>query len=69
MYIVAKSEQERQAAIIRAEGEADAAKLISDALKNAGSGLIEVRRIDAAKDIANTLANARYKRQNLFCYM
>eukprot|EP01084_Bolivina_argentea_P263749 446525_1 len=59
VYIVAKSEQERQAAIIRAEGEADAAKLISDALKNAGSGLIEVRRIDAAKDIANTLSNAR----------
>lgn len=57
-FIVQRSEQERQATVIRAEGEAQAAKLISDALKEHGSGLIEVRRIDAAKDIADTLAKS-----------
>lgn len=59
MYVVALSEQERMAAIIRAEGEAEAADLISKALKESGSGLIEVRRIDTAKEIANTLASSR----------
>merc|ERR1712217_551551 len=56
--IVAKSEQERQATVIRSEGEAEAAKMISQALKDHGSGLIEVRRIDAAKDIADALSKS-----------
>eukprot|EP00953_Heterococcus_sp_UTEX-ZZ885_P007493 4534-Heterococcus_DN1.PRE.3 len=59
VYLVAKAEQERQAAVIRAEGEAEAAELISAALKGSGVGLIEVRRIDAAKDIAETLSHSR----------
>ena len=58
-YIVAKAEQERQAQVIRAEGEAEAATLISKAMARAGNGLIEVRRIDTAKDVANTLVRAR----------
>eukprot|EP00929_Paragymnodinium_shiwhaense_P031915 TRINITY_DN17777_c0_g1_i1.p1 TRINITY_DN17777_c0_g1~~TRINITY_DN17777_c0_g1_i1.p1 ORF type:complete len:308 (-),score=85.70 TRINITY_DN17777_c0_g1_i1:412-1260(-) len=57
-FIVARSEQERQATVIRSEGEAEAAKLISNALKDHGRGLIEVRRIDAAKDIAEALAKS-----------
>jgi prohibitin 1 len=57
-FIVAMSEQERQATVIRSEGEAEAAKMISQALKEHGSGLIEVRRIDAAKDIAEALAKS-----------
>mmetsp|Transcript_99220 Transcript_99220/g.285451 ORF Transcript_99220/g.285451 Transcript_99220/m.285451 type:complete len:285 (+) Transcript_99220:81-935(+) len=57
-FIVAKAEQERQATVIRAEGEAEAAKMISEALKEHGSGLIEVRRIDAAKDIAEALSKS-----------
>lgn len=55
-FVVLKSEQERQATVIRSEGEAEAAKMISEALKEHGGGLIEVRRIDAAKDIAESLA-------------
>jgi len=58
-YIVQKAEQEKVAAITRAEGEAQAAKIISDALQKSGAGLIEVRRIDAAKEIAETLARSR----------
>merc|ERR1719164_339988 len=57
-FIVQRSEQERQATVIRSEGEAEAAKMISDALKEHGTGLIEVRRIDAAKDIAESLSKS-----------
>merc|ERR1719205_444796 len=57
-FIVQKSEQERQATIIRSEGEAEAARMISEALKKHGSGLIDVRRIDAAKDIAESLSKS-----------
>ncbi|ERN04007.1 hypothetical protein AMTRI_Chr13g85440 [Amborella trichopoda] len=55
-FIVAKAEQERRAAIIRAEGESEAAKLISEATGSAGMGLIELRRIEASREIAATLA-------------
>jgi prohibitin 1 len=57
-FIVQRSEQERQATVIRSEGEAQAAQMISDALKEHGNGLIEVRRIDAAKDIADALSKS-----------
>lgn len=58
-FVVAKSEQERRAAIIRAEGESEAAKLISDATASSGAGLIELRRIEASREIAGTLAKSR----------
>ncbi|KAF5944089.1 hypothetical protein HYC85_018166 [Camellia sinensis] len=54
--MVAKAEQERRAAIIRAEGESEAAKLISDATVALGMGLIELRKIEASREIATTLA-------------
>ena len=54
-----KAEQEKRAAVIRAEGEAEAADLITEALATHGNGFIEVRRIDAARDIAETLARSR----------
>jgi len=57
-FIVARADQERQATIIRAEGEAEAASMISKALQEHGMGLIEVRRIDAAKDIADSLSKS-----------
>ena len=50
--------QERKAAVIRAEGESEAARLISEATRTAGPGLIELRRIEAAKDIASTMAKS-----------
>jgi len=57
-FVVLRSEQERQATVIRSEGEAEAATMISEALKDHGMGLIEVRRIDAAKDIAESLSKS-----------
>jgi prohibitin 1 len=58
-FVVLKADQERKAAIIRAEGEAEAAELISKAMLTAGTGLIEVRRIDTAKEVAAILAKGR----------
>lgn len=58
-FVVMKAEQERNAAIIRAEGESESAKLISDATKAFGFGLIELRRIEAAKDISETMSKSR----------
>ncbi|KAL4290573.1 hypothetical protein GQ457_14G004570 [Hibiscus cannabinus] len=57
-YVVAKADQERRAAIIRAEGESEAAKLISEATATAGMGLIELRRIEASREISATLARS-----------
>ncbi|GJM85362.1 hypothetical protein PR202_ga01806 [Eleusine coracana subsp. coracana] len=57
-FLVARAEQERRAAIVRAEGESEAARLISEATAAAGNGLIELRRIEAAKEIAGVMARS-----------
>lgn len=56
-FVVEKAEQERQANVVRAEGEADAADIISKAVARAGDGLIQIRRIEASRDIAQTLSS------------
>ncbi|CAO3645318.1 unnamed protein product [Mucor fragilis] len=58
-FIVERAEQEKQAAIIRAEGDSQAAEMISTALAKAGDGFIAFRKIEASKDIAQTLSQAR----------
>ena len=55
-FIVEKAEQERQANVIRAEGEADAADTISKAIARSGEGLIMIRRIETQKDVAQMLS-------------
>ncbi|KAI5279030.1 Prohibitin-1, subunit of the prohibitin complex (Phb1p-Phb2p), partial [Ascosphaera acerosa] len=55
-FVVERAEQERQANVIRAEGEAESADIISKAIAKAGDGLIQIRRIDAQKEIAQLLA-------------
>ena len=57
-YLVERAEQEKKAAIIRAEGEAESADVVSKALAKAGDGLLMIRRLEASKDIASTLANS-----------
>lgn len=57
-YLVERAEQHRKAAVIRAEGEAEAAETVSKALAKAGDGLLMIRRLEASKDIAQTLAMA-----------
>ncbi|CAG8564607.1 2964_t:CDS:2 [Ambispora leptoticha] len=51
--------ERKQAAVIRAEGEAEAAGKIVEALEKGGEGLVQLRRIEASKYIATTLSNSR----------
>ena len=55
-FVVAKAEQEKEALIIRSEGDSEAARLVSEALQKSGKGLIELRRIETAVQIADSLA-------------
>ncbi|CAA7266635.1 unnamed protein product [Cyclocybe aegerita] len=57
-FIVEKAEQERQAAIIRAEGEAEAAATISKALEKAGDAFVALRKIEASKAIVQSLSGS-----------
>lgn len=58
-FVVEKAEQEKLASVIRAEGEATAADLISKSLREYGAGMIDLRRIEASKEIAGTLSASR----------
>lgn len=55
-FVVMVREEEMNAAILRAEGEAEAAQLVADAIAKYGSGLIAMRKIDAAQHIVEVLA-------------
>lgn len=57
-YLVEKAEQERKANIIRAEGEAESADTVSKSLSKYGDALLMIRRLEASKEIAATLANS-----------
>eukprot|EP01114_Cavostelium_apophysatum_P012767 TRINITY_DN2933_c0_g1_i2.p1 TRINITY_DN2933_c0_g1~~TRINITY_DN2933_c0_g1_i2.p1 ORF type:complete len:308 (+),score=54.88 TRINITY_DN2933_c0_g1_i2:61-924(+) len=57
-FLVAKAEQEKKASIIRASGEAEAARLIIDAIQG-GPGFIELRRVEAMREISDTLSKSR----------
>ncbi|POR39296.1 Prohibitin-1 [Tolypocladium paradoxum] len=56
-FIVERAEQERQANVIRAEGESESAEAISKAIAKAGDGLIQIRKIEASREIAATLSS------------
>jgi len=58
-FLVLKAEQEMKAAVIKAEGESEAARLITDATAKYGSGLIELRKLEAAKEVAETLSDSK----------
>jgi len=57
-FVVLKAEQEKKASIIRAQGEAEAARLISEAMKS-GPGFIELRKIEAMREISETLSKSK----------
>lgn len=57
-FLVDRAEQERRANVIRAEGEAELADLVLKALAKSGDGLLKIRRLEASKDIAQTLASS-----------
>ena len=54
-----QAEQIKQAAIISSSGDSQAAQLLSNAFQEAGDGLIELRRLEAAEEIAGSLSRSR----------
>jgi len=59
-YIVIGAEQEKKTIITKAMGEAQSAELIGNAVKK-NPGFIKLRRIDAAKDIADIVSKSGNK--------
>ncbi|XP_063150323.1 prohibitin 1-like [Candoia aspera] len=57
-FFVEKAEHQKNAAIITAEGDSKAAALIANSLASAGDGLVELRKLEAAEDIAVQLARS-----------
>merc|ERR1711976_707320 len=58
-FLLEKAEQIKKANIINAEGDSQAAELLATAIGKAGEGLVELRRIETAEEIANSMANSR----------
>ncbi|KAI9032100.1 prohibitin-2 [Hyaloraphidium curvatum] len=56
-YIVDRARQEKQSIIVRAEGEAQSATLIGEAVKS-NPGFLQLRRIETAREIAQTIAGS-----------
>ena len=56
-FIVEKAHQDRLSIVIRAEGEARSAEMIGKAIAS-NPGFVQLRKIDAAKDIANTISKS-----------
>jgi prohibitin 2 len=57
-FVVMQAQQEKKSNIIKAQGEASAAALYGKSLQ-ANPAFIELRRIEASKDIADILARSR----------
>ena len=54
-----QAEFEKAATIMSAEGDAEAAKMLSKAFDKVGDSLIELRKMEAAEEIAANLAGSR----------
>ena len=59
-YVVMKANQEKKAIIIKAEGEAQSAALVGKAIRE-NPAFIKLRKIDAARDIANVVSSSGQK--------
>ncbi|XP_026747925.1 protein l(2)37Cc-like [Trichoplusia ni] len=58
-FLVEKAEYKKKAAVISAEGDSKQAVLLAQAFGKAGEGLVELRRIEAAEDIAYQLSKSK----------
>ncbi|GAA5794703.1 prohibitin-2 [Helicostylum pulchrum] len=56
-FVVDKARQEKQSIIVRAQGEAQSATLIGEAIENK-PGFLELKRIEAAREIAAVIARS-----------
>lgn len=55
-FIVEKAKQEKQQKIVQAEGEASAAKMIGEAIRE-NPGYLKLRKIRAAQQISKTVSD------------
>ncbi|XP_039276750.1 prohibitin-2 [Nilaparvata lugens] len=58
VFVVERAKQERQQKILQAEGEAEAAKMLGQAV-GANPGYLKLRKLRAAQSIARTIANSQ----------
>ncbi|KAK3083213.1 hypothetical protein FSP39_016899 [Pinctada imbricata] len=58
-FMVEKAEMVKQAAVIRAEGDALGAELLAKSFRDCGDGLVELRKLEAAEDIAYQMSRSR----------
>ena len=56
-YLVLKAQEQKKTIILKAQGEQQSAQMIGGAIKN-NPGFIELRQIEAAKDVAISLAKS-----------
>jgi len=56
-FLVEKAQQDKRSIVVKAEGEAQSAKLISEAIL-ANPSFIQLRKIEAAREIANILGKS-----------
>merc|ERR1719352_955754 len=59
-FVVDKALQEKRSVVIKAQGEAQSARLIGAAIRD-NPGFIQLRKLEAARDIAGTLAKSTNK--------
>ncbi|KAL0479518.1 prohibitin [Acrasis kona] len=59
-FLVDRAFQDKKSAVLRAEGEAAAVRMLGDALKGK-SGFLELRRIEASKEISEVVAKSGNK--------
>lgn len=57
-YVVQQDEELKRAEIIKAEGKAEAAQLISDSIQKYGASVIELKKIEASESIAKNLTQS-----------
>lgn len=56
-FVVEKAKQEQQSIIIKAQGEAEAARMIGESMRQ-NPAFIDLRRIEAAREVAQTIAKS-----------
>ena len=59
MFNLFQAEQHKKATVIRAEGDAKGAELLAEAFKETGEGLVVLRKMEAAEEIAEKLSHSR----------
>jgi prohibitin 1 len=57
-FVVQIREEEMKAAILRAEGESEGARLVAEAISKYGPGLVAMRKIEASQHIVEVLAGS-----------